>query len=116
MPPLGQLWWRSRGGARLPGSRSWIAVGPAEFMFSPRRWVSEDSHIERSLGAEMQAESGRESEKEKRQWPCIPTGLEGEVKRKSARMRFIVSPSRRAVTPGHQISPRSRSEEHTSEL
>src|SRR5450759_977100 len=43
MPPLGQAMVEGR---RPPARcRSWIAVGPAEFMFSPRRWVSDDSHM-----------------------------------------------------------------------
>src|ERR1019366_5616222 len=45
MPPLGQAMVAVEGRRPPARCRSWIAVGPAEFMFSPRRWVSDDSHM-----------------------------------------------------------------------
>src|SRR5450756_1470934 len=69
MPPLGQAVVAVEGRRPPARCRSWIAVGPAEFMFSPRRWVSDEQSHERSLGAERQAESGRKSEKKKGEWP-----------------------------------------------
>src|SRR5450756_1397005 len=69
MPPLGQAMVAVEGRRPPARCRSWIAVGPAEFMFSPRRWVSDDSHMNAlwvRRGKQNMAERVR---KKKGEWP-----------------------------------------------
>src|ERR1017187_6736834 len=82
MPQLGQAMEAVEGRRPLARCRSWIAVGPAEFMFSPRRWVSHDSHMNAlwvRRGKQNMAERVR---KKKGEWPLhsgTPTQSSTEV-------------------------------------
>src|ERR1019366_1895260 len=82
MPQLGQAMEAVEGRRPLARCRSWIAVGPAEFMFSPRRWMSHDSHMNAlwvRRGKQNMAERVR---KKKGEWPLhsgTPTQSSTEV-------------------------------------
>src|SRR5450759_833367 len=107
MPQLGQAMVACEGRCRLARWRCWVAICPA--MYSPRRAGVTDSHMNALWGRRGKQNLGEKVRKRSANGLAFRRGWRETVKRKSARMRFILSYSAILVTPGHQISQRSLS-------